>query len=358
MMKRNSWISMLQQILIWGFGWLAILLILNSGEELDHRFWTRTLSIIIGSSLVVFVNLNWLLPKFYFKNKRGAYYLFVVALLLFTVWCIHSDLLPWNWEELNSGDQVETNRSSDQRNNEGSTFMGNYVWLLRNLPPLFISLLGSSLIALSGFAREKVKKTAILEKAKLQAEIKFLKSQINPHFLFNSLHNIYALTVIQSELAPEHLLKLSDILRYMLYDSNEMFVPLQREVVYLENYLSLAQLKDSRGMDVTFTQKTPDLSIQVAPLLFIPFVENAFKHSQIEDLDEGFIHISLLAVNGQLVFEIENSKPKRESKKDEVGGIGLNNVEQRLQLLYPSKHVLRIEDSREKFKVHLSIQYL
>lgn len=356
-MNRISWRDIVQQILIWGLGWLAILLILNAGDELNHRFWTRSLSIVIGSALVVFINLKWLLPELYFKKKRWVYYVSVVVLLLIIVWGIHSDQLPWNRQNSNETEVLENRRALDENIREDSAVNFEYVWLIRNLPPLFISLLGSSLVVLGSFAREKEKETVKLEKAKLQAELKFLKSQINPHFLFNSLHNIYALTVIQSEQAPENLLKLSDILRYMLYDSNDKFVPLHREVAYLENYLSLAQLKDSRGMDVTFTLKVPDSSIQIAPLLFIPFLENAFKHSQIEDLEEGFIHISFRTLNDQLIFEIKNSKPKREYSKDKVGGIGLKNVRQRLQLIYPNKHLLHIEDSTSDFNVHLSIDY-
>lgn len=351
-MKNDSAKNIIQQISIWGVGWLIILLILSNGGELDNRFWARALLMIIGSSIVVFINLRWLLPKLYFQDRRGLYLLSSALLLVIIVWSVHSDLLPWNNQEWQGINRPEAEPDLKQRNYSNNT---DYIWLLRNLPPLFISLLGSSLVSVSRFAREKEKEATSLDRAKLETEIKFLKSQINPHFLFNSLNNIYALTIIQSDVASEQLLKLSDILRYMLYDSNEERVPFQRELVYLKNYLSLAQLKDSSGMDVRFDVEGENSSIMIAPLLFIPFVENAFKHSQIEDLANGYIYITIKALYKKLVFEIENSKPQREYRKDESGGIGLNNVKQRLSLLYPDKYHFEIKDSKFDFKVHLRI---
>jgi two-component system LytT family sensor kinase len=237
----------------------------------------------------------------------------------------------------------------DQENDSG------FKWLIRNFPPLLISLLGSSMVSLGRFASEKEKAVIQLEKDNLETEIKFLKSQINPHFLFNSLHNIYGLTILQPDLAADQLLKLSDILRYMLYDSNEEKVPLHREVEYLRNYIELAQLKDSRGMDIRFEVGEGDQGLRVSPLLFIPFLENAFKHSQIEDLENGFIHISLNTEGNQLTFEVRNSKPKHAYTKDNIGGIGLKNVQQRLNLLYPEKHRLQIDETEQAFNVHLEL---
>lgn len=231
----------------------------------------------------------------------------------------------------------------------------NLRWLIRNLPVLFIGLLGSSLISINQYVHEKEKETAQLVKSQLETELKFLKSQINPHFLFNSLHNIYASTVIKSDVASEQLLKLSDILRYMLYDSNEESVSLSRKITYLKNYLDLAQLKDSNGLDVRFVVKGDDKGVNVAPLLFVPFVENAFKHSQVEDLKNGFIHIRLEIISSALVFEVVNSKPKINYNKDKIGGIGLKNIQQRLKLLYLNKYKLVIKDDETTYKVHLEL---
>ena len=355
-MKIGSARNITTQILIWGLGWLFILLILNSGGELEVNFWRRVTLMVIGASIVVFVNLIWLLPNLYFQKKRVLYFLTAAAILMVVVWGIHSDHLPWNQKERQEIGQFEEKFSGeafDRKYNPKTD--SNFRWLIRNLPPLLISLFGSSLVSLSRFASEKEKAFIQLEKAKLETEIKFLKSQINPHFLFNTLHNIYGLTIIQSERASDQLLKLSDILRYMLYDSNEEKVPLRREVEYLKNYIELAQLKDSRGMDISFEIREWDESLKVSPLLFIPFVENAFKHSEIEDLKNGYIHISLNTWGNRLIFDVDNSKPQKDYSKDKIGGIGLQNIQQRLTLLYPDKHQLHIEETETSFKVHLEL---
>jgi LytS/YehU family sensor histidine kinase len=245
----------------------------------------------------------------------------------------------------NSDNQIEKIESNN-----------NFRWLVRNLPPMFICLLGSSLLAVGRYARLKENEAIMQEKSKLETEVKFLKSQINPHFLFNSLNNVYALTITRPDQASDQLLKLSDILRYMLYDSNVDRVPLKREIKYLKNYLSFAQLKDSRGMDIRFDVEILDVNLTIAPLLFIPFVENAFKHSQIEDLKNGFIHINLRSMKNYLIFEVENSIPIKKYVKDELGGIGIRNVQQRLEILYPGKHFLDIKNTGRTFKVQLKIE--
>lgn len=347
-MKINSVKHIFIQILIWGGGWLLFLIILNNRAEFDVSFWRRAVLMVLGSSLVVFINLKLLLPYLYFEKKRVLYFLSSVAMLFVVVWGMHADHLPWNQKEKDASELLV--QPYPQKADS------NYRWLIRNLPPLFISLLGSSLVSLSRVSSENEKALVQLEKAKLETEIKFLKSQINPHFLFNSLHNIYGLTVIQSDRAADQLLKLSDILRYMLYDSNAEKVPIQREIEYLKNYIELAQLKDSRGMDVKLDIQEGYKDLKVSPLLFIPFVENAFKHSQIEDLKNGFIKISLHTWEDKLVFKVDNSKPMQAYMKDKVGGIGLQNIRQRLKLLYPEKHLLNIEETEDTFSIHLELE--
>lgn len=355
-MKINTTRHIAFQILLWCTSWLFVMIILTKEGEFDAHFWYRAFLVGLGIAVVVFINLKWLLPKFYFQKKRLLYVLFSAVILSLVVWGVHSDFLPWNHKETSKVVNLRKRSNSDRRKDVyDQENDSRFRWLLRNLPPLFIGLLGSSLISVSRFVREKEKETVQLEKAKLETELKFLKSQINPHFLFNSLHNIYGSTIIQSEKAPEQLLKLSDILRYMLYDSNEESVSLEREITYLKNYLELAQLKDSRGLDVKFNVIEQHKGITVAPLLFIPFVENAFKHSQIEDLNNGYIHINLETVKNRLIFNVVNSKPKMKYSKDKVGGIGLKNIRQRLELLYPNRHHLRIEETETIFSVHLEL---
>lgn len=340
--------SIAVQAAVWSLVWFCFLLLLNKEESLTTNFWWGALKSTLGIFLVVVFNLQYLIPVYYLNKKKLHYYIISGLMLLSVAFGLHSDYMPWNSEK-----EVTF---VDERVFESATNDNNLRWLIRNLPPLFISLLGSSFIALTAYANKKESDALNLQKSQLETELMFLKSQINPHFLFNTIHNIYALTVIQSKEAPEQLLKLSGILRYMLYDSNAEFVSLKKEIENLKNYISLAQLKDSQGLDIEFTIEVEDQNALVAPLLFIPFVENAFKHSQIEDLHKGFIRILLESVPGTLFFSVENSRPEKPYSKDNVGGIGLVNIRKRLHLLYPDKHDLQIQSGQEHYAIHLELE--
>ena len=206
-------------------------------------------------------------------------------------------------------------------------------------------------------ANWREKEAVELQKEKLETEMKFLRSQINPHFLFNALNNIYSLSVLEPERTPDYLLKISGMLRYMLYECNADTVPLSKEVEYLRNYVDIGQLKDSRGLNIELQLPGEDSQLPVAPLLFVPFVENAFKHSRIEDVDKGWIRIQLeVGEDKQVHFRVENSLPDTAGAKDPASGIGLRNVRRRLELLYPERHELRVEEKEDTFCVSLKLE--
>ena len=221
--------------------------------------------------------------------------------------------------------------------------------------PYLLAFVGSSLFEISSYANRKTKEAMLFKSEKLETEMKLLKSQINPHFLFNALNNIYSLSYLKPEKTPENLLKLSEMLRYMLYECNDVKVPLSKEIAYLENYIALKLLKDSRGMKVSVNLEKDRGELMIAPMLLIPFVENAFKHSNIEDLEKGWIKIDLKTRDEKLFFKVENSFAPTPSTKDKVGGIGLTNVNRQLDLLYPDKHQLDIIAKNNVYKVHLEI---
>ena len=192
-----------------------------------------------------------------------------------------------------------------------------------------------------------------LQKEKAAAELTFLRSQINPHFLFNSINDIYSLTYQKSEGAPGALLKLSEILRYMLREGNEDFMPLQQEIKYIGNVIELQRISAKGGAYINFDIEGYVGGQKVAALLFIAFVENAFKHGVWND--EGHpIQIKLEASQGSVRFNIINKK--NHAHKDKTGGIGLNNVRRRLELMYPGKHQLDIIDGDEFYTVDLTLQ--
>ncbi len=194
----------------------------------------------------------------------------------------------------------------------------------------------------------------ILQTQTIQSELRFLKSQINPHFLFNTLNNLYALTLKKSDKAPEIVLKLSEIMRYMLYDCNERQVPLEREVQYIHNYLALERLRQPKGADIQFVTEGHISDQMIAPLIFVPFLENSFKHGlNHHTRGGGYVRLRLKAEGKQLEFFIENSKPEPPPPPSASGGIGLTNVRQRLDLLYPGKYTLDIQDDPDRYAVTL-----
>lgn len=331
-----------QILILWG-AWALIGLSLMNGTDNLGRFIKRIAPNLIGLVIIILINVHFLLPKFYQQKKYVLYVLSITGLIFVTVLFLYHEIFPWSdWflppphAPIGGMERIPPARPSNVR------------WM-RELTPLIIAFLGSTLFEISRFANIK-------EKEKLASELKFLKSQVNPHFLFNALNNIYSLSVMQAPQTSESVMQLSEILRYMVYDSNEEKVLLKNEINYIKNFIDLYLLKDSRGMNVKLELDKPAADLMVSPLLFIPFVENAFKHSKIENLKGGFICIRLKVNDRTIVFQVVNSIPENNFIKDEVGGIGLENVKKRLRLLYPNKqHELTIRQTDNQFEALLKI---
>jgi two-component system LytT family sensor kinase len=192
-----------------------------------------------------------------------------------------------------------------------------------------------------------------LEKEKATAELRLLKSQLNPHFLFNSINDIYSLSYRESKQTPIALLKLSDILRYMLHEGVYETVPLKQEVEYLESLVELQRISAKGDIYIEFEVEGYVGEQQIAPMLFISFVENAFKHGVLNAPTDP-AKIRLIANSDNLEFTVRNKKNHYE--KDKTGGIGLNNVRRRLELIYPGKHQLDIANEQEIFDINLKLK--
>ncbi|QIA09573.1 sensor histidine kinase [Draconibacterium halophilum] len=189
------------------------------------------------------------------------------------------------------------------------------------------------------------------------AELKLLKAQIHPHFLFNTLNNLYGLTMEKSDEAPGLVLRLSDILDYILYRCNEKRVLLFDEITNLQNYIAIEKLRYSEKLSIKVDFPEDTNNLQIAPLLLLPFVENAFKHGVSQNPGSAQISTSLKTRHTTLEFKIENSKnPAMQAIANSSKGIGLNNVKKRLELLYPKKHKLEIDNKEATFSVTLSLE--
>ena len=192
----------------------------------------------------------------------------------------------------------------------------------------------------------------------MEAELRALKSQVNPHFFFNTLNSLYALTLERSEKAPEMILRLSELMRYVIYESRDELVPIGKQLEFLKSYVFLEQLRSDESLEVRFDITGNHFEISIAPLIYLAFVENAFKHG-ISNREKSFIDISMNSDDGSISFWCANSIPK--SKAGETGenvhsGIGLENVTKRLNLLFPDRHEIKINKTSDEFEVLLQIK--
>jgi len=216
---------------------------------------------------------------------------------------------------------------------------------------LIVSILASISLTINNHLRQ-------LEKEKLVAQISSLKSQINPHFLFNTLNNIYATAIDTSPRTADMVDKLSEMMRYTMKETQNDFVPLEEEINYLNNYIELQKLRLDSKIKFDYTIDGEFSELQIAPMLLIPFVENAFKHGVNSEQDSN-IRINIKADESELHFLVANNKVNIQSGiKGNSSGLGIENTKHRLVLIYPSKHLLTIKETENDFTVSLHINLL
>jgi len=299
----------------------------------------------IGFAFGVYINLYFLIPKFLKQKNYIFYFFWLILLLAFSSVLIQLIfMLPFRYMFRSGGpfDSFNTSLYS-------SYFFATAIYVGVTS---FLKFVKDWVVLQDlNFKYEQI------ERQKLEAELKTLKAQVNPHFLFNSLNNIYSLTLSNSEKAPEMILKLSDLMRHIIYESRENFICLEKEIEFVKNYIALQKIRVSEKAQIEFriSGEIPDKKI--APLLFEPFIDNAFKHGLKNDGEE-FIHIYFdFKKSGYLDFVIENSYEKPFIKASHYSGIGLENVKQRLSLLYPAdEYSLTVADNGKTFRIELQLK--
>ncbi len=227
--------------------------------------------------------------------------------------------------------------------------------LYDNIIPHFFLVIAGAAVKLMfdyGKLQQRMAETA---KEKAEAELNFLKSQINPHFVFNSLNSVYFLINKENAAARDALHKFSEMLRYQLYEMNGDRIPVENEIRYLKDYMDLQQLRKDANYSVSFSCAPEVKDFLIEPLLLLPFVENAFKHISHHTHQTNFVKVDMDRDNGSFTFTVENSKENGRAN-EQPGGIGLANVKRRLELLYPRKHELKVINTRDNFSVKLNIQ--
>lgn len=238
-----------------------------------------------------------------------------------------------------------------------SNYYENFTWV-RFVSTLwdqmsFMIFTGMIKFAADWFDLENKKKE--LENQKLNAELNYLKAQINPHFLFNTLHNLNYLALAKKDEASEVIVKLSNIMRYMIYESRKKRVTLNKEIDYMRDYLDLEKIRLNNQFSIVLDTSNLNGQLEIEPLILIPFLENAFKHGVSDKYPESWVKMELSSDEGELLMKLSNSVFEKNQSNIEASGFGLKNVKQRLQLSYPQSHSLRIEPGPKEFKVELRL---
>jgi len=228
------------------------------------------------------------------------------------------------------------------------------IYLISHFVSIYSAVISAAFVKLLMHWYDEEGRAQQLKKEKLEAELKFLKAQIHPHFLFNLLNNIYGLSLANSPKTPELILKLSSLLNYILYECNVPLVSLDKEIELLKDYISLEKIRYGERLSISFNVIGNTGGIKIAPLLLFPFVENSFKHGASNEPDDSWIEINLEVNPNQLILSVKNSYTH--AAESEQSGIGLQNVKRQLELLYKDKHILNFEIVDSVYSVKLILE--
>jgi two-component system, LytTR family, sensor kinase len=334
-------------IFLWSI-WLYLSLS-NIRDEESYDKARLIITLVVLTHIPLFLlNTEWLIPKTLIKKGVLNYLFFLVASLLLFIF-FHGLILDWLTDKSN---EAHEHRS---------------LKLSKGTIALIIVATISTVYGLLMYVFEQEKRQHEQQKEHLQSELSFLRSQINPHFIFNILNSIVYLIRSKSDAAEPVTLKLSELMRYMLYETENTQIALEKEVYYLENYIELQKVRFEEDVEIIFNtsekQNSASLGAVVAttqmiePMLLIPFVENAFKHG-VGMVINPIIEIDLKTSPTTLSFSVKNKiAPETAMDKDGGSGIGLKNVQRRLELLYPKTHLLTIKNDNDWFLVTLDLTF-
>ena len=311
------------------------------------QLFHSTCKIVIPQIITAYVCLFVLVPKF-LNTKKTVLFIILLLVLLLAMYAFYLVLHMYFYEP-----KYYQYYSDIEKYYAEQTY-----WERLSNPSVLLSksikfLTPAALLLMALFYKNQQKYLKLNEQ-KRTAELTALKHQLNPHFLFNTLNNLYALALKKSDQTTEVIEKLSDMLDYMLYRTNDTFVSVQKEIELIENYLSLEKVRYGKRVKISFENNIKN-DVKIAPLLLLTFIENAFKHGVSQELKEAYINISIINVDNHIVFTIENSKAKTPIEKKDGEGIGLKNIKKQLELLYADNYDLEISDNLDVYKVVLKL---
>lgn len=317
--------------------------------SLPAEFWIKQVLINLIWAGLFYGNYFLFTPKLLYNHRTGIFVMLVIATLFVVVF-----LNNWLDEFLNLPEAMEkvfgpkSHRAADQDHN------GSYITIIMAMIIYGVS----TVIAMSKKMQNDQLIFQATEKEKINSELSFLKSQINPHFFFNTLHTIYALTDSNTGAAKDAIYTLSHMMRYVIYDTKNDLTTLENEVKFVEDYIKLMKLRLSGDVQIIFEKQSAMKNHEVAPMLMLPFIENAFKHG-ISSVRPSYVYIDIRQINDTVKIEIKNSTFEAREHLEESNGIGLANTKRRLDLLYPGKYALNVDNNEttREFTVTLTLDF-
>jgi two-component system LytT family sensor kinase len=359
--SKSKLIAVMVQILIWGVFGLVLFFYqpFLSNIDIPYQFWIKqafTLSMLI---VAFYLNSGILVPRILLKNHVGYYFLIIITIVVVVVY-----LTAWidrflnlhqlfdaafhkNWQRIGEGNHRGPKPGRGDRGGGGIDTITITVTAL-------VLGIGTSITTIQKWQKDQQVRQE-LEQDKVTSELSFLKAQINPHFFFNTLNNIYALTQVDADVAGKAIHQLSRMMRYLLYDTQQEQTMLSQEIAFVKDYISLMQLRLTDVVKIAFDSPANLKDVPIAPMMFLPFVENAFKHGVSATL-QSHINISVEQKDNLLHLTVKNSIINDKSiSLDTNSGIGLVNTRRRLDLLYPGKYTLEISEQSadNEYTVHL-----
>ncbi len=337
-LKRLNWLKIGKAVFLHLLFWALIVtwFAWGFGFHIDpKKSFLNALFFLPGHFIMVYPLLYFLIPRYLLRHKYWQFFLGVLVLVVLAVWYTAIGQL----------------KVSDMRDFKDATFVVG-----RNVLP-FVHVAGIAVsIKLLKYWYVQRKQTIEAEQQRTVAELKLLKAQLHPHFLFNTLNNLYSHTLEFSPKSPEIVLKLSGLLRFMIYESNAARIPLSKEIELLQDYISLEQLRYGERLEMSIGIHGDVDNYQIAPMLLLPFLENAFKHGTSRQIDQCWISFNIAVDHSRMSFKLVNSiDPLSEATDDRSGGIGLDNVTRRLKLLYKDKYDIETMKLEEVFVVNLQL---
>lgn len=331
-----------RHILFWAFIYADELLSFIGVTEPIDAIGLQLIISVLADMAMVYINIYIFIPRFFLKGKV-LLYLLLTALSVFAV--VYIGYLIWI-------DPFSLFLDGSVLEEEPYTLSDLYGYFLGNFWPN-AGIIGMA-VAFKLFQESyrTSRKLQELREDQLNTELAYLKTQVNPHFLFNTLNNMYVMSKKKHENLPDTIMQLSDLLRYQLYETEEDTVPLSKEITYLNNYLELELLR-RQHLKLEFNVTGMTNNKKIRPLILLPYIENAFKYSN-SGTGSDFIRINLDAKESEIHFSIENTKGTLHHR--DVGGIGLANAQRRLELAYPNKHELTISETDTSYIVNLIMQ--